>query len=629
MAGVAGIIRFDGSPVLPEEIEGMTSSMRHRGPDGIGYWRDSYGALGHCQLFTTSESKFETQPLANDTGDLVLVWDGRLDNWHELRQYLLSLGVMLRDRSDAELVLRAYELWGEACVAHFDGDFAFAIMARNERKVFLARDRVGNKPLYYFRANHVFVFASEVRAILGLPWIERRPNLGMVAEYLAQEWMSRDETFWANIFRLVPAHAITVSPSKFSISCYWSPDLDAPLRYAREEEYVEHYRSLFTDIVRRMSRSHAPLACEVSGGLDSSAIFGVLADLQRRGDCLAPGLRAYTLNFEGQGDADEVAYARSVCALHGEPLREVPPTSPPLDWYQARAAATGEFPGYPNGIMSVGIRQEARAEGCRALLVGVGGDEWLDDEPTYYAQALAERRYQEFFRYFFDDVSERGLAAAAWLVLRHNIVPTLPEPLKRVLRAIAIRAGVERRDLAAWLLPEMLALLRRRREGHRQTWEQLRPRKIWQRNQVSYLIGAYGDHARSMEERVASELGVELRRPFWSSRLVQFSLSTPVHMRCRGAVHKFTHRQAMKGLLPGAILRRHDKADFGCTFLHYEATALVNALRRRQDGGARSAEWVGALGLKTEADRFRAVEDQGLAVWALWTLFGTDAVVPV
>ena len=317
MAGVAGIIRFDGSPVLPEEIEGMTSSMRHRGPDGIGYWRDSYGALGHCQLFTTSESKFETQPLANDTGELVLVWDGRLDNWHELRQYLLSLGVMLRDRSDAELVLRAYELWGEACVAHFDGDFAFAIMARNERKVFLARDRVGNKPLYYFRANHVFVFASEVRAILGLPWIERRPNLGMVAEYLAQEWMSRDETFWANILRLVPAHAITVSPLKFSISCYWSPDLDAPLRYARKEEYVEHYRSLFTDIVRRMSRSHAPLACEVSGGLDSSAIFGVLADLQRRGDCLAPGLRAYTLNFEGQRDADEVAYARSVCAIHG------------------------------------------------------------------------------------------------------------------------------------------------------------------------------------------------------------------------------------------------------------------------------------------------------------------------
>ena len=146
MSGIAGIIHFDGAPIEPGLIEKMTGAMSYRGPDGIHHWVKGSVALGQCMLRTTPESLEEHQPLTNADESLVLVMDGRVDNWEELRRELLGRGAVLRDRSDAELVLRSYEIWGRDCLKHIDGDFALVIWDARRKEAFCARDRMGSKP---------------------------------------------------------------------------------------------------------------------------------------------------------------------------------------------------------------------------------------------------------------------------------------------------------------------------------------------------------------------------------------------------------------------------------------------------------------------------------------------------
>ena len=174
---------------------------------------------------------------------------------------------LLRDRSDAELVLRSYETWGRDCLAHIDGDFALVIWDARQRTAFCARDRLGNKPFNYHWDGKTLSFASELHAILRLPWVKQELNEGMLAEVLADEWLSNVETLWIGILRLA-AGQVPVVGDRTRARHYWEPDLWATPPFKRDEEYIAHYRELLTDTVRRLARSIRPVACEVSGGLD-------------------------------------------------------------------------------------------------------------------------------------------------------------------------------------------------------------------------------------------------------------------------------------------------------------------------------------------------------------------------
>ena len=173
MSGIAGIIHYHGAPVEPGLVEKMTNAMAYRGPDGINHWVKGSVALGQCMLRTTPESLEENQPLTNEDKSLVMVMDGRVDNWEELRRELLGRGAILRNRSDAELVLRAYETWGRECLVRIDGDFALSIWDARRQIVFCARDRIGNKPFHYHWNGNTLAFASDLHPILALPWWHR------------------------------------------------------------------------------------------------------------------------------------------------------------------------------------------------------------------------------------------------------------------------------------------------------------------------------------------------------------------------------------------------------------------------------------------------------------------------
>ena len=436
------------------------------------------------------------------------------------------------------------------------------------REAFCARDRVGNKPFNYYWDGKTFIFSSELHPILAMPGVPENLNEGMVAEFLAAEWVSRDETFWKGILRLCSAHQMVVNQSGYRIEEYWSPDLWNTLPYAKEEEFVCHYRDLLIDTVRRMSRAHAPLACEVSGGLDSSALFAVADDLMRQGRLPAPNLQGYTLAFDDDSDANELSYCRAVAQHVGRPVREIAPSRMSLEWYREQARHYRDFPMYPNSAMGLGIRAAAKDSGSRVLMVGVGGDQWLCGSLTYYADALAALNWSEIVECMKNDSRNVGLAMSLWWVIRHGFYPLLPDVVRRGIRWTLTHDRQQGIDTRAWLSPTLKAALRERLEKNKD-FRAPKLKRVSQREHMLTLSSAQTMHALEFEERMAAGVGIELRRPFFSQEMVQFTFSTPERWRRRGRIDKYLHRMALHGLLPENVRQRQSKAGFSITYIWY------------------------------------------------------------
>ncbi len=623
MSGIAGIVRFDGTAVEPGWIELMTAALTHRGSDGITHTTDNGVAFGHCMLRTTPESLEEEQPLESADGSLVLVCDGRVDNWEELRSELLSMGARLHQRSDAELVLQAYQLWGPDCLRHIDGDFAFAIWNKQTRRLFCARDHIGNKPFNYYWDGSTLVFASELQAILALPFVPQKFNRGVLAEFLASQWYSKDETFWLGVQRLPAAHCITAEHSGPKISQYWSPELFTPLVYPRDEDYIEHYRSVLNDTVRRLSRSHQPLAVEVSGGLDSSSVFAVAEHLRRDGQLASPELFGYTMNFEGVADADEIAYCRAVGSHLNQSIVEVAPARPPLSWYRSRARQTQDFPTVPNTAMMGNLMQQASEADARVLLTGQGGDEWLGSGYAFYSEEMAEQRWRQLYRLFWRDTPENGLAWSTWYLIRYGLAPSLPLWLQQGLRWLRNSRAVGF-DRSAWLQHDLREALKQQEK------KQIVPRNMklrWpgQRNELATLADPYSAYARESHEKFAASLGLELRSLFLTRAMVQLSFQMPKRLLFSMGINRYAHRQAMRGYLPEQVRLRDTKAEFSATFHHY-LKDMKELLKFEIPG--RKPHWVDPASIALFYDNIGSTQYDGWNDFMLWVLYGCDALSP-
>jgi asparagine synthase (glutamine-hydrolysing) len=534
---------------------------------------------------------------------------------------------VLRTRADAELVLRAYEVWGRDCLPHIDGDFALVIWDARRHEAFCARDRMGNKPFTYHWTGKTLYFASELQAILRQPSVLQVMNEDVVVEYLAAQWFSRTETLWQGILRMDAAHTMVVTPSGPTLNRYWTPDLQASLPFRSDQECAEYYRALFFDVVRRLSRSIHPIACEVSGGLDSSAIFAVAQALRRQGQLLAPGLEGYTLDFSGDPDADEIDYCRSIGAHLGLSIHEVAPAHLPPSWYQDTARHFCDFPEFPNGAMGLSIADAARANGSRVLFNGIGGDQWLSGSQLCYAEAIAGWRGQELLAILDEDFRAFGLRTALWHLIRFGIVPLLSERTQQALRAALAKM---RRTTASvgpdWLAESMRSRFEVRERIFRQ--ESLHDLGcVVQCEQLAYLNDAYQRTAIEIQERLYAQAGLEFRRPFWSARIIEFALTTPERSRLRGQENKWLHRRAMEGLLPEDLMRRSSKAEFSVTFARYWAELaphLNDVVLPRRGGWVNSQRIQSMLRACTRPGRS---DWPSMALWALWALFGVDAAI--
>ncbi|MCX7596682.1 MAG: lasso peptide isopeptide bond-forming cyclase, partial [Fischerella sp.] len=280
MSGIMGIYHLDGCPVNRKYLEEMVAVLAHRGPDGTDIWVGGSVGFAHRLLWTTPESLLEKLPLVDQDEHLAITSDVRIDNREELLNKLHVFTRLPDKITDAQIILAAYQKWGEQCPEHLLGDFAFAIWDRRKQILFCARDHFGVKPFYYhYQPGKAFVFASEIKALFCFPQVPRRLNEVRIGDYLALMMEDKAITTYKDILRLPPAHSMVVSESGIQLWSYWSLDLHREIHLASNEAYAEEFRQIFTEAVRCRLRSAFPIVSHLSGGLDSSAVTCVARDI--------------------------------------------------------------------------------------------------------------------------------------------------------------------------------------------------------------------------------------------------------------------------------------------------------------------------------------------------------------
>ncbi|MFC3100217.1 asparagine synthetase B family protein [Altererythrobacter lauratis] len=623
MSGIAAIFHADGRPADAAAIRAMTQAMAYRGPDGIVHHVSGPVALGHLQLLSTAEQGTGPQIAASDDGQVHVAMDGYLTNPDELRADLSAKGYPTRNRSDVEIALRAYEAWGTDCAGHLEGEFAFVLWDGRQRMVFCARDHQGLRPLLYHWARSRLLVASDAAAILAVLENRPQPNIGFLAEYLTGQFYTREETAWTGISRLPQACAMTVANSGPKVWQYWSLPLpDRPL-YRHEADYVEHYRALLADSVRRTARTNRPLAIEASGGLDSTALFCMAVHLERTGAFPAPSIRGYTLAGPAGTGADEVRYPRAVAEELGVQITERPYFMPPLSWFDADANRARDLPLMPNGIMSRLEEEAMVADGCRACINGVGGDQWLDGSPYYYAELVRHGAIDDLWDAAARDIAAFGWRQTARMAWRFGAVALLPQaartPARRLRESLRPRPMPE---LEALLAPEAQAMLAQRRARHRGDAHPDHHTRL----KLSKWNYPYWSTMFDHNSRQAAQAGLSQRHPMLTRAYISFMASVPEHFLLQGGQTKQLHRKALAGILPDVVRLRTDKAWTDCTYEN-----LCESIIARLEGEpAIAADIIVARAQRQRiCERYRNAAIDSDLPFTLWSLYAiTTMLIP-
>jgi asparagine synthase (glutamine-hydrolysing) len=621
MSGITGICNVDGRPADRALLQRLTQAMAHRGPDGIGHWVAGPVALGHAMLHTTPESLRETQPMsmqAAEQGGLCLTLDGRVDNRSELRAALASKGCTPRADTDAELVLRAYECWGEDCASHIIGDFAFAVWDERNRKLFCARDPLGIRPFYYHFDGRAFAFSSDLRPLLEMPGYRRRPNPGMLGEYLSDSITSNDETLFQDIRRLPPAHRLVLKDGSLSISRYFDFDPGKFIRYGSDEEYAEHFFEIFREAVSCRLRSHAPVALWLSGGLDSCSILGMAGQLEKEGVITNRQLASYTLACS-HPDGDERAYVSEAAAMWGFDAHSLDVEDVAVESMVDSIRRHQDFPD-PSPWDELNVLAEIN--GSRVNLVGDGGDEWLAGDMAHCADLLRQLRIPTLIWQFRHDVAQdrawdwtgRAGRPPFSQFMQWCIHPLIPSPLKSAARRI-----LRRNAAPSWIPPDFARAVGLQDRLRRPKTPPRFP-TIAQQRTHALLDDGNIVMGREMADRGNAYQRMEGRQPFHDRRLIEFALALPENQRWRGDQTKYVLRHALRKHLPDSIRRRRTKADF--SFLASESVARESAGNGFRALRLAEAGYVDAVEVRGMYDGW--LQGKMSHTWNLWMILALE-----
>jgi len=382
MCGIVGAIYLNQHPVRADVIERMASALRHRGPDDAGVFVDGVAGLGHRRLKIIDLSPAGHQPMSNEDGTIWITYNGEIYNFPELRQELVHRGHTFSSQSDTEVIVHAYEEWGERCVERLNGMFAFGIWDGREKKLVLMRDRLGIKPLFYYLDEEKLLFASEIKAILQHPGINKELDHSALFDYFSLNYVPSPKTPFARIRVLLPGHWLTVANGEIKIVQYWDLHFSGQDQMQTEGEYAEKIRGLIQDAVRRRLISDVPLGGFLSGGIDSSATVYFMNRLGHR------PLKTFNVGF-AEESYDESPYARLVARNLETEHHEV--TCTPADlrnlletiaWHADNL--TADISMAPMYLLAKLAREQVTV-----VLSGDGGDELFGGYLTYQADVLA------------------------------------------------------------------------------------------------------------------------------------------------------------------------------------------------------------------------------------------------
>jgi asparagine synthase (glutamine-hydrolysing) len=563
MSAIVGVYYLDGRSVSHTSLERMVEILAHRGPNGVGAWSEGDVGLGHRMLWTTPESLQEKLPAVNPASDLVITADARIDNRDELLTTLNFSGCPNRELTDSQLIVAAYEKWGERCPEKLLGDFAFAIWDGRKQVLFCARDHFGVKPFYYhYRQGFTFVFGSEIKAILCLPEVPSRVNDVKVGYHLAGIREDREMTFYQDIFRLPAGHRMRVSPAGMRIQPYWSLDPSTELCLNSDEEYAEAFREKFTKSVSCRLRSRFPVGLMLSGGLDSSSICCMARELLKQNG----NHRLHTFSFFGDTpESNESLFIRAVVRQGSvEPhYVRVAGRSPLADL--ARVLWHMDEPPFANNTYLVwALSSTAHRQGLRVLLNGYGGDQSVGRGFGYLRELAYKWRWLKL-AFELRPVARnfnKPLGRPLWNYIRlYSLRPWVPKTIRHLRRAWCSQVQapdtlinpdfVRRIDLEDRIeaLEQRSKPLRSERENHHQD-----------------ITSGENQNVLELLDKVAGAFSLEACYPFFDPELVAFCLSLPPDQKLRGGYDRAIMRNGIADLLPPQVRIRVDKAKMGTLF---------------------------------------------------------------
>ncbi|MFZ5448773.1 MAG: asparagine synthase (glutamine-hydrolyzing) [Thermodesulfobacteriota bacterium] len=615
MCGIAGILHLNDGPVDYGLLRRMAAVLSHRGPDDEGFFLGQGLGLGFRRLSIIDLSGGR-QPMSNEDGTVTVIFNGEIYNFQELRDYLRQQGHTFRTASDTEVIVHGFETWGDDVVDHLNGMFAFAVWDSRKRKLLLARDRLGIKPLFYTRKSDTFAFASEIKSLLLLPGFDAAVNQQSVFEYFSHHFIPGSGTIYQQIQKLRPGELLTVTDGQVTTRQYWRPQVtQTPERTL--EDWCQELRGRLKEAVRLQLVADVPLGVFLSGGLDSSAVTAAMAELGLN------EIRTFNVGFEVP-KYDETRFAALVSRHLGtthETFRidaEATDLLPKLLWHLDEPLADATI--IPTYLLSQATRRRVTV-----ALSGEGGDEIFGGYTHY--QGLQLNRWLGLLPLWL----RRSLTTAArnlpsfgsprlgyWEHRLERIASTSLFPLfQGYTRKVAFFTPEEQQQLFSRDFRRQTAALPYL--GHFWAIPEACPDldPIAQAN-LADLSVFLPDSLLVKVDRMSMACSLEVRVPLLDHTLVEFALSMPLDLKIKGLGTKFLLRKALEPSLPPSILNR-PKRGFNPPVEFWLQQHLPDYAREHRlmetlaDTGFFNLEYVQKM---TEA-HIQGRRDYGKQLWAL------------
>ncbi len=578
MCGICGIFYTDRTRRVERgPLAAMNDRIVHRGPDDDGFFLDGNVGLAMRRL-SIIDVKTGHQPIANEDENLWIVYNGELYNHQELRKDLESRGHRYRTKSDTETIVHLYEEYGQDCVKYLRGMFAFAIWDRRRRNLFIARDRLGIKPLYYHFDGQTLLFGSEIKTILAFPGVRAEFNRATLAEYLAFGYIPEPETMYVGINKLLPGHVMEISEGGSpQISPYWDLQVKADSLARPRSYYVERYRDLLENCVSSHLMSDVPLGVFLSGGLDSSAVAALTTKIRKE------PIETFAVGY-GEEKFSELPFARQVAQHIGSKHHEVRLSRdeffealPRLIWHEDEPIV------WPSSVSLYFVARLAR-ERVTVVLTGEGSDETLAGY-TRYAWTLLNARMDRVYRTlgprFVRDIVRKGIQAG----------PLSASLYRKLEHTFLVRDGASWPSFyfdnfySAFSAAEQAELLTddaRQRGGDAyagslQHWNASSGDLL---HRLLYTdIKTYLVELLMKQDQMSMAASIESRVPFLDHELVEFTASIPAQYDTKGLAGKFILKSAVEDVLPRDIVYRQ-KMGFPTPWAFWLAGPQLDDLER-------------------------------------------------
>jgi asparagine synthase (glutamine-hydrolysing) len=558
MCGIAGFVQFKpGMPLKKQALEEMTETLHHRGPDEKGFYMKGPVGLGMTRL-SIVDVQGGSQPISNERGSVWVVFNGEIYNQLELRNQLETAGHRFSTKSDTEVIVHAYEEYGDAFIGKLRGMFAFALWDETFQKLLLVRDHMGVKPLYYTTADGSLIFGSEIKALLSVPTVTRQVDTKQILTLMTLQYVPSPDTLLKGIRKIPAAHYLICQKGRMLVRPFWElshlnpiPD-EKEITKEKHNGWVEEIQQRFFTSVKEQLMADVPLGAFLSGGLDSSLVVASMTHQTHR------PVKTYSVGFANERDFNELKYSRKVSRYLKSQHREIMVDARMLNDLIPKLVKYQDDPvidpaSLPTFVVSLFARQEVKV-----VLTGEGADELFGG----------------YRRYAFDQLSGKARSLPGWL---KNLVPFLTgglkDPYHQAWQALQKEDLVKRH--LAWSRLSLESTLKelagekllyemehsKVEESIERIFESAEPYGFDNFNVMLYMDMKtwLPDDLLNKVDRMSMAASLEARVPYLDHRLVEFAFSLPSSMKLRGGVSKYILKRAAQKYLPKDIIYRQKK----------------------------------------------------------------------